>query len=131
MGLDVSHGAFSGGYTAFNRLRKVVAKVIGGSWPPHEDSSLDMNLWYWDDAFSKETHPGLFEFMQHSDCDGEISPEKCESVASDLEAILPQVIAEGLGAGHIARGGGYGGVLRQFIDGCRRAAAADEPLEFR
>lgn len=35
MGLDTSHDAFHGAYSAFNRLRQEVSRARGGSFPPH------------------------------------------------------------------------------------------------
>ena len=130
MGLDVSHGAFSASYGAFNRFRKAVAKAWGGSYPPHDDESLDDSRWYCGEGTRLEDCPGLVEFFNHSDCDGEISPETCRRVADDLERLLPGIDAAGIGAGHIERDGGYGVVARQFIAGCRAAADAGEPLVF-
>lgn len=149
MGLDCSHDAFHGAYSAFNRLRQVVAQSIKGSYGPHylyhfrgepakdkqswfiRDESLDENHWYWGPGYSKETNPGLYEFFCHSDCDGEISPEMCVTVADELEAILPKIEAiDDGGAGHIAARGGYTEVVRKFIAGCREAASAGEPLDF-
>jgi hypothetical protein len=134
MGLDCSHDAFCGAYSAFNRLRQEVARAMGGSWPPHSKSTIDGEIlkedkWYWGNGYNKETHPGLFEFMSHSDCDGDISPEMCTKVANDLEALLPKISFADAG-GHLARVGGYRGALEKFIAGCRAAAAANEPLEF-
>jgi len=134
MGLDVSHGAFSGAYSSFNRFRQAIAKVTGGSFPPHRADAdgivMDDDVWYWGDGFSESTHRGLFVLLSHSDCDGEISPEDCVKVADELESLLPQLDAIGDGSGHILRDGGYGGVARKFIAGCREAAAANESLEF-
>ena len=150
MGLACSHDAFRGAYSAFNRLRQCVAAAAGGSYPSHyvygphgvpeEDpktglwkrhKDLDDDLVYTDDAYTKASHPGLFEFLAHSDCDGEIAPDMCVKVADDLEALLPKVEALGWQAGgHIAARGGFVEVLRKFIAGCRAAAAANEPLEF-
>jgi hypothetical protein len=150
MGLDCSHDAFHGAYGAFNRLRQEVCRAIGGSFPPHwkyaEDGSpvRDENgyvvydrekedeFWYWGEGYGEETHPGLKEFLAHSDCDGEISPEMCRRVADDLESILPKVEALGSSStGHIAKLGGYIEVLRKFIAGCRSASAVGTPLRFR
>jgi hypothetical protein len=61
--------------------------------------------------------------------DGEISPEMCAVVANDLEPLLDKMTWEA--HGHIARDGGFRAVLQRFIDGCRAAHAADEPLLFR
>ena len=118
MGLDCSHDAFHGAYSAFNRLRQEIARAIGGSYSPHNDPSLDYDLWYWGDGYNKKSHPGLHEFFCHSDCDGEIAPEMCILVADELEAILPNISSNRQS-------------VQNFIDGCRRAAAANEPLLFR
>ena len=128
MGLDTTHNAFNGAYSAFNRLRQSVARAAGGSFPPHDDDTLDGGSWYWEgDIYSKETHPGLYAFLCHSDCGGEFTPEECSLVARDLRALLPHI--EG-GGGHLERYGGAKGSLERFIKGCEAAAAAGEPLEF-
>lgn len=143
MGLDCSHNAFHGAYSAFNSFLQEVAHAIGGSYPPHwkrdisgrliqplqRDESLYDNRWYWgDQGYSHESNPGLSEFFCHSDCDGEISPEMCKIVADELEPLLEKMPEESLG--HIAARGGYRKVLQYFIDGCRAAHAANEPLDF-
>ena len=152
MGLDCSHDAFHGAYSSFNRLRQEICKAMGGksSFPPHwkigadgknlitangsliYDDTRDQEFIYIDDAYPKDKFAGLWEFLMHSDCDGEISPEMCVKVADDLEALLPKIEAlnSGDGGGHIARNGGYVAVVRAFIAGCRAAAAANEPLQF-
>lgn len=117
MGLDCSHDAWHGPYSAFNRLRQAVCKAIGGSFPPHADKSLDDNYWYSGEGYRAETHPGLYEFLSHSDCDGKITPKMCAKVANELEALLPKMTK-------------MRADLRAFIDGCRKAAAANEPLTF-
>lgn len=149
MGLDTSHDAFRGAYSAFNRFRQEIARAIGGSFPPHyvwgedgsikedengrliRDTTLEERAWYFGDDYSEETHPGLFEFMRHSDCDGEISPEMCSVVADELERLIPSVEALGSQShGHIAARGGYVEVLKKFIAGCRAAAEEGAPLDF-
>lgn len=130
MGLDVSHDAFSGAYSAFNRFRQAVAKATGGSFPYHDDPKLDPNMWYAGDGMSPETHPGLWAFFTHSDCDGDIPPDLCAKLADELDAILPALELHGAGGGHIERDGGYAAVARRFIKGCREAHAAGEPLRF-
>lgn len=145
MGLDTTHDAFHGAYSAFNSLRQEVAACIGGSYPPHwlrafngelardkdgypiRDLSLDGEKAYFPDGL-QESSPGMFEFLSHSDCDGEIAPEMCAKVADALEAVLPDMPTRGVG--HIAARGGYREVLRKFIAGCRAAAAKGEPLGF-
>jgi hypothetical protein len=149
MGLNCSHNAFQGAYPAFNRLRQCVCEAMGdgSSYPPHyirdSDGSIESgvpiprkeglsNEWFYvGDSYSKETHPGLYEFLSHSDCDGEISPEMCTKVANELEALIPAVESlNWIAVGHIARDGGYAEVLRRFISGCREAANKGESLRF-
>jgi len=134
MGLDCSHDAFHGAYSAFDRFRRFILKSIGGSFPPHEDKTLDNNYWYWDDEFySEKTHKGLYEFFIHSNCDGEINPEICKMIADELEAILPQIESLSkteLVSGHIERDGGYIKITQRFINGCRLAYKNNEPLRF-
>ncbi|HQM37592.1 MAG TPA: hypothetical protein PLN64_01590 [Candidatus Bipolaricaulis anaerobius] len=131
MGLDISHDAFCGPYSAFNRFRQAIAAAVGGSFPPHDDESLDPDAIYWPDDF-ESTNPGLVEFLIHSDCDGDIEPGQCALIAGELEALLPAIEKLGgkYGGGHIARGGGLTAVVERFIRGCRDAAEAGEPLEF-
>jgi len=139
MGLDTSHDAFHGAYSAFNRFRQKIASAAGGSFPPHfimvngdleRDPDKDQNMWYMPDEVTVENNPGLFVFMRHSDCDGEITPEECTQVADDLEALLPNIKEDDLGGGHIAHAGGFKAVTERFIAGCRAAATAGENLEF-
>lgn len=140
MGLDCSHDAFHGAYSAFNRFRQAVARAAYGSFPPHEDLGLlraigvtnpDRDAFYLPDQSSPETQPGLWTLLAHSDCDGSLSPEECRQVADELEALLPALDLMGGGGGHLEHAGGIGAVARQFIAGCREAAERGEALEFR
>ena len=143
MGLDVSHGAFSGAYSAFNRFRQAVCFVLGGSFPRHfernEDftfttdpptkrSDLDEGIVYFGRDLDEDS--GLAIFLGHSDCDGEISPDDCVRVADEIEPLLPQLAKLGAGGGHISFAGGYAEVARKFVEGCRLAASNNEPLTF-
>lgn len=136
MGLDCSHDAYHGAYSSFNRFRQAVAKAAGGSFPPHEKGWTDNgrepgeNTWYVGDDYPQNEWAGLWAFLGHSDCDGEIDPEMCEKVANDLTKLLPAVAAMGEGEGHIKGNGGYGPVLKRFIDGCLEAFNANEELTF-
>jgi hypothetical protein len=124
MGLDCSHDAFSGAYSSFMRFRIAVCKATGGRWDEKD------GYFHFGEGYDGESHPGLMEFLGHSDCDGEISPEMCNKVANDLEPLIPKLEAMGSGGGHLERNGGYAKVLRQFVDGCRAAASENEPLIF-
>jgi hypothetical protein len=102
MGLNCSHGAFDGAYSAFNRLRKYVAAACGGSWPPHGSGSEDADgkfvwtphpnpeycddkVWYYEpEVVPEEVRKGMLLFLGHSDCDGELSPDQCREVSKFL-----------------------------------------------
>ena len=147
MGLDTSHDAFHGAYSAFNRFRQMICFVIGGSHPPHYEynddfsfkpevagllpirADLDENMVYFGQDLEDDS--GLVELLLHSDYNGEISPEMCVKIADELEELLPKIESlPDTSGGHIKARGGYVGVTRKFIDGCRAAAAAGEPLIF-
>ena len=133
MGLDISHDAFHGAYSAFNGFRQKIAKAIGGSYPPHTNKETfpDDNLWYVPDSYSEETHPSLWLFLNHSDCDGEISWLDAAGVANALEQLLPDITKLEDGThNHIQREGGYAAVIKKFINGCRLAFRLKEPLTF-
>lgn len=153
MGLDTSHDAFHGPYSAFNRLRAAVCYCAGGLWSPHNFPSeqagvqrlaeLDVAepierttsgaLWFYlPDKVTEQTHPGLYAFLKHSDCDGQLTPEECAAVARDLNALIPALEQfdrdhPDLSWGHI---GSFADRAFQFANGCRRAAAAGEVLDF-
>ena len=82
--------------------------------------------WRLPDPYTVENSPGLMEFFNHSDCDGEISPEMCAKVANELEALL---LPDEPASGHLERLG-YKRTLQRFIDGCRAAAEVNKPLLF-
>ena len=149
MGLRCSHDAFHAAYSAFNRLRQFVCAATGGSFPPHwvqgptgellkdehgntrYHTQLRGDHFQCGDDYPRSEWPGLYEFLAHSDCDGEIDPAMCTKVADDLERLMPQLEALRWNSyGHIALRGGFVEVVRKFIAGCRAAAAANEPLRF-
>lgn len=131
MGLDCSHDAFHGAYSAFNRFRQAVAIAMGGSYPPHINPELDKDIWYWGDGFSRKTNPGLHVFFMHSDCSGYIKASDCKRIADEMEALLPEIAKQGTGGGHLERDGGLEEVTKRFIAGCRDASAKKQKLTFR
>jgi hypothetical protein len=68
----------------------------------------------------------LHELLYHSDCEGQIAPDRCGPIADALEALLDLLPNEDAG-GHI---GSWQEKTRQFVRGLRAAAAASEPLDF-
>ena len=133
MGLDCSHDAFHGAYSAFNRFRQAICAAMDGSHPPHDENHEDLSAerWYWGPGYDPDTHPGLYVLLCHSDCDGSISPAHCILIADELEALLPAIAkTDGYGGGHIEAAGGIIAVTQKFIDGCRWAVREWEDLEF-
>lgn len=123
MGLNCSHDAFDGAYSAFHSFRGAVCVAAGGVWDKNGQWEILEDIY--------NANAGLVEFLNHSDCDGEISPEMCLKIADNLENLLPIIEANDNGGnGHIARAGGFAAVTRKFINGCREAAKLGEPLEF-
>lgn len=112
MGLDTSHDAWHGPYSSFAEWRRAVAQAAG--FPPLTEMRGFGGSLAW------ETSPGdkrLIPLLHHSDCDGEISPANCADIAEALSGLV--IENEWLRE-----------KTAQFIDGCHRAAAAGEPLDF-
>lgn len=135
MGLDTSHDAWHGAYSAFSRWRNAIAEAAGYSvWKvdmnniPTETIMLDWghiteaNLFgLWPDP----PHDPLIVLFAHSDCEGQIVPENAAPLADALAALLPKL--EGDLGGHV---GDIKHKTQLFIAGLRAAVEADEPLEF-
>jgi hypothetical protein len=152
MGLDCSHGAWHGAYSAFMRWREKIAQVAGlpplmlmeGFYSPiNPKSPYELPTLY----YGPDTHKGeylksidsglpikwdalkpdpLHFLLWHSDCDGEIETEFCNPIADSLEKLIPLLPDEEAG-GHI---GNWRVKTQTFVDGLRAAAAAGEPLDF-
>jgi hypothetical protein len=151
MGLDISHDAWHGAYSAFDRWRTTLAEIVGIPLnlmeghhgyiktltdainvidvKPMDTVYRDIILDYaklipisWDILKPDVLHV----LIHHSDCDGIIEVEHLESLAKRLEELLP-LLPEGNGGGHI---GDWREKTQKFIDGCRLAASLNEPLEF-
>ncbi len=120
MGLDTSHNAWHGAYSAFMRWRTEIARLIDVPLDKMEGFVLGGVKW-------ETLRPDpLYALLSHSDCDGEIAPDDCAKIADRLEELLPK-LPEGDAGGHI---GYWREKTKQFIDGCRAASAAGEPLDF-
>lgn len=139
MGLDMSHGAWHGAYSAFNRYRDKVAEAAGYplvdvdvygvkyrvpdiDWSAIPDGAI-VGDWHGvnpDDA--------LLYLFAHSDCEGHLKPKACRRLADRLEELLPAINAlPNEEFGHI---GDYGVKTQQLIRGLRKAAKAGKRLEF-
>jgi hypothetical protein len=146
MGLDCSHDAWHGAYSAFMRWRNKLAEVAGlpplqlmegffvkgeytdpfrtlaREYPESAENFYACLPIKWD---ALKPDP-LYYLLYHSDCDGHIPPGRCKRIAGRLEQLLPLLPDEDDG-GHI---GSWKEKTQTFIDGLRAAAAANEPLEF-
>lgn len=133
MGLDTSHEAFHGPYSSFDRMRRAVSWAVGGNWPEVISLTDDFDFQEADkQQFPPDQFPGLYEFLNHSDCDGQISPNMCYYVARDLAHI--KLLVADLEQTHPEFNTPMGSEserLQQFIDGCWSAYYDSEPLEFR
>ncbi|MDE2096534.1 MAG: hypothetical protein KGL39_04750 [Patescibacteria group bacterium] len=147
MGLDCSHDAWHGAYSAFMRWRTEIARLIGiplelmeGFFEPSQSNQIALAKLAGPNAValmrlitkncpisweSLKPDP-LHILLNHSDCDGEISPEDCSKIADRLQEILPLLPSSDAG-GHI---GSWRDKTLKFIAGCRAAAEANEPLDF-
>lgn len=136
MGLDTSHDCWHGAYSAFTRWRHEVAKAAGYAvWSVTYDNGwkYDTIMLDWGHITPKqlmgewEATPNdpLIVLFAHSDCEGSIYPDQARPLADALEAIMPKL--SGDYGGHI---GDISDKTRTFIDGLRKAVAANEPVEF-
>lgn len=136
MGLETSHGCWSGSYSAFMRWRREIARAAG--FPPLDlmdgfyksstqaftaDEAAAALPIKWD-AFASDP---LVKLLTHSDCQGEIAAEDCGAIADRLEGLLPLLVAEE-DRGHT---GNWHDKTSRFIEGLREAAAAGEAVQFR
>ena len=136
MGLDTSHDAWHGAYSAFTRWRHTIAEAAGYAvWDVVDDDGtkvptimLDWGHVTKDNLFGKwgkTPADPLVVLFAHSDCEGEIFPEQATPLADKLEGLLPELTGDF--GGHI---GDIRAKTEQFIQGLRDAASANEPLDF-
>jgi len=137
MGLDTSHDAWHGAYSAFTRWRTELARAAGYTIKRGHNGYPYAAEIQWD-RLAAENFMGEWErvpedpliiLLAHSDCDGEIKPEHAPWLADRLEQLLPALPDENTATGHIA-GYGWRGTTQRFIDGLRAAAAAGEAVDF-
>jgi hypothetical protein len=150
MGLDTTHGAWHGAYSAFYKWRTEIAKFAG--YPPlelmegyyHENDFALLEMAYpkGDEIIMyrfralKERFPIKWEglkpsplqiLLHHSDCEGDISPEDCKAIADALTELLEKAPADLDLGGHI---GNFRQKTQTFIDGCLEAYKKNEKLVF-
>jgi hypothetical protein len=142
MGLDTTHGAWHGSYSAFLRWRHTLAEAAGyrirEATPEERDAGVYSSIVdiHWEAFEAKnyqgewDTVPGddpLLYLLVHSDCDGVIHPEQGVHIARRLEQLLP-LLDDTEVIGHIRPH--MRGKTQQFIDGLQAAVKAREDVEF-
>lgn len=120
MGLDFSHTNAHWAYGRFARFREALAQHEG-----IDLSVMDGFRRYGDDrprqSWNDVTTP-LKPLLNHSDCDGELTPEECREVAPRLREVVKAIWPDPDTHAHI------NGLA--LADGMDAAAKANEPLEF-
>lgn len=115
MGLDTTHGAWHGPYSSFGRFRDKLAEMRGFRL---RDMIGFGGRAEWTD---EQKNDPLYPLLNHSDCDGELSPKECANVALGLSQIL---ISENGSDKNFFED------VRQFRDGCIAAFTKNESIEF-
>lgn len=122
MGLDTTHNAWHGSYGRFNSFRHELARRIG----------IDLREYIgYDDDGPKGTkrledidHP-LMDLFNHSDCDGELTPEQCKKIADGLDLIIKEA-----GIDEASDPYSHISYAITFRDGCLEAYSKNENIEF-
>ena len=126
MGLDTTHDAWHGPYSAFGRWRLAVCEAAGIALVDRDDGLGKMpSLWlrklpnerYQGEWPEGEPHDPLHVLIQHSDCDGRIAHRHAGPLADRLEALSfddEYTTAK----------------TTQFVAGLRQADKAGEDIEF-
>lgn len=119
MGVDFSHCEAQWAYSGFGRFREAIAKHEGidltqmQGFQRYGDERPRID---WDTI----TTP-LKPLLDHSDCDGELTPEECAQVAPRLREVIEAVWPTDC---YDRRSG------LELVTGMEAAAAAGENLEF-
>jgi hypothetical protein len=88
MGLDISHGSASWSYSGFGRFRESIATHEGILLAAMDGYQIGGTPW------TSVTSP-LAPLLNHSDCDGDLSPEECATIAPALREVVRGTFEEG------------------------------------
>lgn len=86
MGLDFSHSDVHFAYSGFHNFRVKLAKLIGIDLNAMEGFHGTMT---WD-----RVNDPIKDLLNHSDCDGELTPEQCKIIAPRLKELSEQLSDE-------------------------------------
>jgi len=117
MGLDVSHDAWHGAYSAFSRFRTQLAEAAGVKLSQMEGFEGSQR-WDMEDPLS--------QLLNHSDCDGIIESKHLKLLAERIRATIKNSQDKNLG-GHC---GNWHAKAEQFATGCMAAYEDGEDLDF-
>jgi hypothetical protein len=118
MGIGFSHCDASWSYSGFNSFRQRLAKEIG---------IRDLGLW-WNlggiDGKREDYNDPIELLLDHSNCEGVLSPEECRVIAPRLREVVEAWSEE------IHKGGYDKQMAIRLADGMEKAAAEEKNLEF-
>lgn len=80
MGIDFSHGDAHWSYSGFNHFREHLAREIGMDLSSMQGFDGDI-------PFSNFTDD-ILPLLNHSDCDGDLSPQECAKIAPRLRDLI-------------------------------------------
>lgn len=133
MGLDFSHTDAQWSYGGFGRFREALAKYEGIDLPKMRGFCPCFGI-----AADHHTHPALpwddittplKPLLNHSDSDGDLSPEQCTQVAPRLREVVTALWANPDPADSLARHSLQQGLA--LADGLELAATQGERFEFQ
>lgn len=132
MGLDTTHDAWHGAYSSFMEWRVWLANQIGlnlyemegFSDRDYSNPNRKLGAIKWDTV-----DDDLKYLLNHSDCDGYLTPTQCKKIASRLTDLLEgKSIPESY---TLADDDGYFlSKTKKFRDGCLKAFKDKQRLEF-
>jgi hypothetical protein len=139
MGLDMSHGAYSGGYTGFSIIREILCRAAG--WPKdgpdkhfEAQSGSRVNWEAYPDVSGEAFRENVPEdplicLAAHSDCDGILPVNVLEPLADRIDELTPAALRVA-----DAEFPGWRGELPELLAdmalGFRAAAENGEDVEF-
>lgn len=125
MGLDTSHDAWHGPYSSFNRFRFWLAEQIGINLHEYKGYGNFVDSLYHETG-TKELSTidhDIMPLLNHSDCDGILTPEECRKVARGLTKIIA------IAKEDLKPFSNYQNAIN-FRRGCIKTANANQNLEF-
>ena len=125
MGLHTSHNAWQGPYSSFNEFRKWLAQKI--------NINLEDYIGYGNDNATKDLSSidhKIMPLLNHSDCEGILTPDECKQIAEGLDEILNNISKEEVEhPGNQYPFSNYNKAKR-FKDGCILAHSLNENIDF-